>query len=1129
MELDFDQARPSGKSIAGTLKAEWLHGASAPNLDANINMGLKATNTEFVGFDDYHFDNRFLTFENYMSTEVFEGKLDAQGQTKFKVDMSDKTEDAPGMLEASFETKVQEPGGGFSINYKTVTYSPYERYAGLNIPEGSRWGGSLETGQSHDIKVVSLDADGTSSESKYLEARLYRIDWRWWYDRYDGTSLNYLNSTSVNEVKSQKVNLTNGKGVWPIQIPDPDWGRYLLVVTDPISGHSAASFAYFDWPYQRRAKRGGSASTILQLYADKETYAPGDSATISFLSPENGRALISIENGTEILNAYWRPTTSGSTDVKIAIAEGMSPNVYLHVTILQPHAQTANDRPMRMYGIIPVTVNDPSTHLDPVLKAPEVLRPEESFTVEVSEKKGRPMTYTLAIVDDGLLDLTGFATPDPHRYFYAPEALGVNTWDFYDDIFGALDVGRSEVMRIGGDERGIDPSKQRARRFKPVVRFIGPVSIAKGQTAKHRIDMPNYIGSVRIMVVAGQESGYGNTDLTRPVRSPLMVTATMPRVVGPGERISLPINVFATEDGVKKADINVKTNSLFEIQGANTQSVNFDNTGSQTTFFTLTAKKEIGIGEVTVNAKSGGNTSHDNVEIQVRAPNPRYSNVESRVVQPGDTWAGHVEYFGIEGTNDAVLELSDIPPINLEEKLEYLIHFPHGCLEQVVSGAFPQFVLGGLVQLSTEKKVAIESNIRSVLNRLRNYQTSSGGLSYWPGQPGVDPWSTSYAGHFMLTVEKGGYELPVGLKSQWLRYQKAASRDWLSKSESNQPYSQRIQAYRLYTMALAGQTEMSGMNHLSNVANLDVTARYILALAYAEAGLNDPAIKLIKNQVRDIPAYTELSYTYGSNIRDDGFVLLALNKVGFNDNAAEVAQRLAENIGKTTYLGTQTTAVSLIALADFLGENYKSGLKATFVSGDQTQNIASGKPLVQLQPDAKGGNGKFSVTNNSDTPLFARLIIKGQPLAGKEQNKASNLKMSISYLNNDLHPVNVSTLPLGTDLIAEVTVTNPGTRGDLKNLALTQVFPSGWEILNPRMGMGDLTETAKPDYQDIRDDRVMSYFDLSARKSITIRIRLNAAYAGRFYLPATTCNAMYDERISAVQSGQWVEVTQSKP
>ena len=1129
VELNFDRTRPFDKFIAGTLKAEWLHGAAAPNLGANITMGLWPTTTTFTGFENYHFDNMFLNFGSYVPTEVFEGNLDAQGQKMFKVDMTAKTQNAPGMLEASFETKVQEPGGGFSINYKTLTYSPYDRYAGLNIPKGSRWGGSLETGQPHDIKVVSLNADGKPSDSQYLEAKLYRIDWRWWYDRYDGASLNYLSSASVNEVKSQKVNLTKGKGVWPIQIPDPDWGRYLLVVTDPISGHSAASFAYFDWPYQRRAQRGGSASTILQLIADKETYAPGDSATVSFLSPANGRVLISIENGTEILDAYWIPTSSGSTDVKFAIAEGMSPNVYVHVTVLQPHAQTANDRPMRMYGIIPLEVNDPSTHLEPVLKAPEVLRPEETFTVEVSEKTGRPMTYTLAIVDDGLLDLTGFATPDPHRYFYAPEALGVHTWDFYDEIFGALDVGRSEVMRIGGDERGIDPSKQKARRFKPVVRFVGPVSIAKGQTAKHNIDMPNYIGSVRIMVVAGEDASYGNAELIRPVRSPLMVTATMPRVVGPGERITLPVNVFATEDGVKKADISVKTNTLFEIQGAKSQSVNFDNNGSQTTFFTLTVKNEIGKGEVTVNAKNGGNSSHDRVEIQVRSPNPRYSNVENRVVQPGETWSGRVEYFGIQGTNEAVLELSDIPPINLEEKLEYLIHYPHGCLEQVVSGAFPQFVLGGFIQLSTERKVDIESNIRSVLHRLRNYQTSSGGLSYWPGQPTVDPWSTSYAGHFMLTVEKGGYELPVGLKSQWLRYQKTASRDWLSKSESGQPYSQRIQAYRLYTMALAGQAEMSGMNHLSNVANLDLTARYILALAYAEAGLNDAAINLIKSSVRDIPAYTELSYTYGSNIRDDGFVLLALNKVGFNDYAAEVARRLAENIGKISYLGTQTTAVSLIALADFLGGNYKSGMKATFVSGDQTQSVATAKPIVQLQPDAQGGDGKFSVTNDSETPLFARLIVTGQPLAGKEQNKASNLKMSVSYLNNDLRPLTVSALPLGTDLIAEVTVTNPGTRGDLKNLALTQVFPSGWEILNPRMGMGDLTETAKPDYQDIRDDRVMSYFNLPAQKSITFRIRLNAAYAGQFYLPATTCSAMYDERISAVQSGQWVEVSGSRP
>ena len=151
----------------------------------------------------------------------------------------------------------------------------------------------------------------------------------------------------------------------------------------------------------------------------------------------------------------------------------MAPNVYLHISLLQPHAQTVNDLPIRMYGVVPVLVTNKQTILQPQIKMPEVLRPETDFTVTVSEKNGKQMTYTLAIVDDGLLDLTNFKTPDPWNEFYAREALGIRTWDMYDDVLGASAGRYSSLFSTGGDET-LKPADAKANRFKPVVKFIGP-------------------------------------------------------------------------------------------------------------------------------------------------------------------------------------------------------------------------------------------------------------------------------------------------------------------------------------------------------------------------------------------------------------------------------------------------------------------------------------------------------------------------------------------------------------------------------------------------------------------------------------------------------------------------------
>src|SRR5690606_19995340 len=178
-------------------------------------------------------------------------------------------------------------------------------------------------------------------------------------------------------------------------------------------------------------------------------------------------------------------------------------------------------------------VIDKNTVLQPQISMPEVLRPEQKATIKVSEKSGRAMTYTLAIVDDGLLDLTRFKTPNAWDKFYAREALGVKTWDVYNDVIGAYGGKVNQVFSIGGDEDIGGGENKNADRFKPVVRYLGPFKLQKGKSNVHKVQLPNYIGSVRTMVVAGNAatSAYGSTEKATPVRSPLMVLASLPRKI----------------------------------------------------------------------------------------------------------------------------------------------------------------------------------------------------------------------------------------------------------------------------------------------------------------------------------------------------------------------------------------------------------------------------------------------------------------------------------------------------------------------------------------------------------------------------------------------------------------------
>src|SRR5690606_15905078 len=284
--------------------------------------------------------------------------------------------------------------------------------------------------------------------------------------------------------------------------------------------------------------------------SDKSTYNLGEQINVTIPGSQQGRAFVSIENGSRIIQTQWVETRAGDTPFSFVASEAMTPNVYVHVTLLQPHAQTVNDLPIRLYGVIPIQVQDPATRLEPVITMPDVLEAGGKVNITVSEKANRRMTYTVAVVDAGLRDLTRFKTPDLWSRFYAREALGVRTWDVFDEVMGAYGGRIERLLAIGGDgEPDGDVADVRANRFKPVVKFFGPYTI-DGRTATHTFVMPQYVGSVRTMVVAGNQGAYGKAEKSAPVRKPLMLLATLPRVLGPEEKVKLPVTLFANDPGI---------------------------------------------------------------------------------------------------------------------------------------------------------------------------------------------------------------------------------------------------------------------------------------------------------------------------------------------------------------------------------------------------------------------------------------------------------------------------------------------------------------------------------------------------------------------------------------------------
>lgn len=1132
IDLNFGKDSMLGKNIPGTgeLSSRWLFGAPAKNLKAKIDASLYAKKTSFPKFKDYTFYNPTTKYSTESKT-IFDGTLNDDGKATFNPNFQTE-ESAPGMLSANLLVKVFEPGGAFSINSLTIPYSPYTSYVGLKLPEGEKPWGFLTTGKTHTARIVDVDNKGNLiSGNQEVEVQFYKIQWRWWWDNSSDNFSNFTQDKYNKLIKTEKVELVNGKANWNFNVGDNEWGRYLVLVKDLKSGHTTGDVVYLDEPgWQSRDNNDDpTAASMLSFTSDKQVYNVGDEITVTIPSSKGGRGLISIESGSKVLRTFWIETQQGQTVVKLKAEKEMAPNVYINVSLLQPHAQTINDLPIRMYGVIPILIEDKNTILKPVINMASSIKPEQQASITVSEQSGKEMTYSIAIVDEGLLDLTRFKTPDPHSYFYAREALGVKSWDLYDYVIGAWGSNLERILTIGGDEGAGGPVQQKqANRFKPVVKYLGPFHLNKGQKQAHQFTLPQYIGSVRVMIVAGSHDSYGNAEKTIAVKKPLMLLATAPRVLGPTETIKIPVTVFAMENNIKNVNVTLKTNPFLEVEGSSSQQVSFSQPGEQMIYFDVKVKPDVGIGKIKVTAASGNEKADYDVELDIRNPNPPVTSVSSQILNGGENWTTTATAIGAVSTSKAVLELSGIPSMNLEKRLDFLINYPHGCIEQITSGAFPQLVLNQLTDLSEYRKAQIDKNVKGTIAALMNFQTKDGGFSYWPGENQSDEWGTNYAGNFLLEARDRGYAVSSQLLQQWKTYQRSKANAWMPTT-TNFYGGDITQAYRLYLLALAKTPELGAMNRLKEFKYISPQAKWRLAAAYKLAGQNNTALQLISGLPITLTTNNQGGMSYGSNMRDEAMILETLTLMDRRAQASDLVTRLAAKLSDDSWYSTQTTAYALIAIAKFCGKN-PSGVKitATGTVNAKAVNINSTSYVAQLPLDLKQGSAKISISNKGTNILYARIISEGQPLTGEDlhvNNDGSILVLDVSYLTRDKKPIDVNRLIQGTDFVAKVTIKNPGKRGYYERMALTQIFPSGWEILNTRMQEGEGSFQSSPsEYQDIRDDRVYTYFGIGENKTLTYYVQLNAAYLGKYFLPGTYCAAMYDNSINAGVNGRWVEV-----
>jgi len=1126
----FVELQPQGVLKTGlntlNLKSSWLHGAKATGLKAEMDCSYSLIRTPFEEWKTYSFVSAYNGKNFSAKTEkIWQGVLNNEGEANVNLNM--QVDNAPGLLKATFATRVYESSGAFSIENKTFPFSPYTTYIGLRLPEGedSYRERMLYTGREHTVELISVDPKGKLTKGvKNCKLDLYKLEWRWWWENnaYSADSL-YSSSSSIKNVVSDIVSIENGKGKWKFKIDNEEWGRYLLVAKDEASGHIASSVLYVDEPAwsRRSSDEVGIAETMLQIQAGKEKYEVGENVEIAFPSAKDSFAYITLEKAGSVLDS--KVITGDGETVKYVFkaTKEMSPNVYVHISLVQPYKNVQNSLPIRLYGVMPIKIEDAQTHLSPLILAKDNFESAKKASFKVKEKEGRAMAFTVYVVDEGLLGLTGFRQADPWNHFYRKEASSLASYDTFNSISGAFGGRIESLLAIGGSDvqEGGEGNKQ-AERFKSVALSLGPYKLNAKEEKQIEFDMPQYLGAVRLMVVARDGSSYGIASQQVKVASPLIVLPTFPRVLGVGDEMEVPITVFNTTSSPASVKVSLKGEGACNI--SEEQSINVGAMQNEIARFNIKASKK---GKTVFVAKGMGSVGKDEASIEIDSVLKGTPYVmQKTLLMEGKTEQDlEIALPGEEGSRELFIEVSRLPSLGLASRLSYLLERSGFCLEEVVSKAFSQLYLPMFVEMSEEDIEKRKENIMFALSRLSVFQTASGGFSYWPSGRDASLWLSIYTGHFLTEARKMGFSVEESLNRKCTDYLADLAKNW-TVGYRNDP---DLQAYRLYVLALQGRGDLQAMNKLKSISDLSSLSKSLLANAYIILGKKDVGASLAKDVQLDFVQNERGLRNYGSTVRDVAMKLQTYTLLEEkNERVNACIRSLADISASDDYLCTQELAWILISTAPYY--NHKKGelLKCeVFVEGEKREITLSKTTRLFSLKVSDGEKQALRVKNLNDESLYIALTAKSVLKKEEERNSSlGGLSLNVLYKRLNGEPIaNPASIAKGERFFVVVQAKN-ASNVRLEDLLLNLPIPTGWEMTNNRVQDADEDAVASSSalssspfsYQDIKDTYVLTFFSLSSGESKQFVFEGTAVYGGSYRIPSIVLESLYDPSRRAV-------------
>lgn len=1111
------------KSVKFNVNSQYLFGNPAANLPVDNKITIKQFDMSFKNYRDFIFTNPIESVKDVTGEINIEG-LDENGKAELEWSIP-KIDKVLSGLTIEIESKVYEKSGRNVSKKLNIPLSYYNRFVGIKKPQNTY----MKIGSNIDLKTVMLTQEGLPIVGSKLKYTIYKNNYYWWWDynSYDDFKKHFKSNWNT-EILTEGEVITNDEGALISYVPDT-YGELYIEVEDPVEGHKTGMFfrAYY-WGDESNEKAGQK----LTVKTDKKEYKIGEKAIIVCDTPIGATAYISIEKDNKVLKHFRQDIIKAKTEIEIDVTESLFPNAYVSVYIVQSHENSKTDTPLRQYGYAPILVKDTKRIIDFDIKTNDVIEPEKDFEIEIQTKDNKKAQYTIAIVDEGLLNITNFKTPNPYKYFYMTQKLNVLNYDMYSEIIGINvdEISKSFIIGGGEDyrEKQLSRGREDVERFKPVSIFKKPQWTDEKGYAKLNFKLPNYIGSVKVMVIMANDNMYGSKEKDIIVKTPLMVLPSIPRKLSPFDKVVIPVTVFATEDNIGNTLVSLKTEGPIKVIGENTKNVVMDKKGEEDIYFEIEVMDSIGKGKINIEATSDKYKSYENTDIAINSSNNYIYKNKHYFKKQNEEISLKIAENSLSGTNKTKITISKYKKFSLNQRLKWLIRYPYGCVEQTTSAVFPQLYIEKLAEISANEKAKIDININEAINKLRRFQLNNGAFSYWPGLDYENVWGTNYAGHFLTEAKKAGYYVPDSMYEPWLTYQKNAAVKNTQKTYEN--------FYRLYILAIAGEPVLSSMNYMKQSYKNDMenTEKWLLAASYAIIGEKDAAIEIAKLAPLTAKEYKELGGNYGSTFRDKAMMLEANYYVDTIDNSVnrnELLNYIGNNLETDNWYSTQETAYALLALSRYAPNNKnKEEISGTITEPNGNKiNFTTANEVYSYETTADNGEVKIE----SISELYVKTEWEGIPKNNMEEERTSpSISIKVKWFDDNGKEINPENLEKGKSFWAVYTISKDNY-SKIEEVALVQTLPSGWEIENTRLsGEGypnwmryGNSNMGSEKYLDIRDDKIMWFFDMNPYYSdYNFAVKLNAVSVGEYYMPGATVEAMYNHDISASKKGFNVKV-----